>query len=195
MVHHPWLSPSLGLHPFLKITPFFNASLFFSLYYAWTSFIGWFFLYYLGVIEGDGTKGHGFCLWPRPCGRRWCTKIIPTGSLALEALKCGWNCRCLGGSWWGWLNLDCWPMPNTKTRKSWGRPVLAQDVAEAGSPSQFSGRVQKWVSIQIQTRVLLSQEVLGHLLSQKDSFSVEIQLRVMGVKSMTVSKIISLLNI
>ena len=73
--------------------------------------------------------------------------------------------------------------------------MVAQDVAEAGSPSQFSGRVQKWVSIQIQTRVLLSQEVLGHLLSQKDSFSVEIQLRVMGVKSMTVSKIISLLNI
>ena len=194
MVHHPWLSPSLGLHPFLKITPFFNAS-FFSLFIIpeYLLSVGSFSTTGpLGVIEGDWTKGHGFCLWPRPCGRRWCTKINPTGSLALEAMKCVWNCRCLGGSCWGWLNLDCWPMPNTKTRKSWGRPVLAQGVAESGSLSQFSGHGLKWVSIQIQTRVLQSQEALGHPLSQ-DSFSVEIQFRV-GAKSMTVNKLISLLN-
>ena len=71
--------------------------------------------------------------------------------------------------------------------------MLAQGVAESGSLSQFSGHGLKWVSIQIQTRVLQSQEALAHPLSQKDSFSVEIQFRV-GAKSMTVSKLISLLN-
>ena len=70
--------------------------------------------------------------------------------------------------------------------------MLAQGVAESGSLSQFSGHGLKWVSIQIQTRVLQSQEALGHPLSQ-DSFSVEIQFRV-GAKSMTVNKLISLLN-
>lgn len=68
------------------------------------------------------------------------------------------------------MSLDRRPTINTKTRESWGRLGLVQDVADAGSPSAFNGLGLSWVSI------------LGHPL-WKDSFSVGIEFGAMGANS------------